>query len=379
LYRSSIKLFTLFDIEVGINYSWFIIFGLVTLTLGTSFFPDRFPELSIWSNLFLGMMTAVLFFFSVLFHELSHSLVARQHGVPIQKISLFVFGGVAQMSKEPETPRAELLMALAGPLSSFFLALLFGGIWAIFTFLVPLRVVTVSMWYLALINVALAVFNLMPGFPLDGGRVFRAILWSFTGDLKKSTRIASSLGQVFGFALIFFGFLSLFRDNWVNGLWLIVLGWFLQQAASGSYEQLVLRESLDDVYVRDIMTTQLVTVSPFIFLDELVNDWFMRYRYGRFPVVDNERILGVITIHDVKEIPREQWSTTRVVDIVKPLDTKEVISSGEGALEALRRMSMEELSHLLVIEEQKITGIVTKSDILRIMRIRAAFGGRLRP
>ncbi len=373
MFRSSIKLFKIFGIEVGLNYSWFIIFALITFTLTTSFFPTSLPNASVAVYIVLGVITSILFFFSVLFHEISHSLVARKNGILIDKISLFVFGGVAQMTKEPDTPRAELLMAIAGPLFSIVLGALFGAVYFIFRYVYPVEFISVPVGYLAYINVLLGIFNLIPGFPLDGGRVLRAIIWYSTKDLRKSTRIAASVGEGFGFVLILIGIFLLFRGDWGNGLWLMFLGWFLHQAAAGSYEQVIISQSLSALKASDMMTKDIVSVSSTIHLDELVHEWFMRYRFGRFPVVDGDQIYGIVTIHDVKSIPRDEWSTKNVLDIIKPISPDEIISSDEHASTVLGRMSSKGITEFLVISEKKLVGIITKSDILRALKLQRAF------
>jgi len=378
LFRSSIRLFKIFGIEVGLNYSWFIIFALITYTLATSFFPTSFPNAGIVAYIVLGMITSILFFFSVLFHEMSHSLIARKNGIPIEKISLFVFGGVAQMTKEPDTPKAELLMAIAGPLSSFVLGAFFGLIFLIFRFLYPVEFISVPVGYLAYINVILGVFNLIPGFPLDGGRVLRAIIWYSTKSLRKSTRIAASVGEGFGFVLILIGIFSLFRGDWGNGLWLMFIGWFLQQAAAGSYEQVVIRQSLASVKASDMMTRDVVSVSPDIYLDELVHDWFMRYRFGRFPVADENHIYGIVTIHDVKSVPRDEWKAKKLLEIIKPISPDEIVGPDEKASGVLERMSAKDISEFLVVSEKKLVGIITKSDILRTLKLRQALSENFR-
>lgn len=378
LFRSSIKLFKIFGIEVGLNYSWFIIFALITYTLATSFFPTSLPDAGIAAYIVLGMITSILFFFSVLFHEMSHSMVARKNGIPIERISLFVFGGVAQMTKEPDTPKAELLMAVAGPLSSFVLGAFFGVVFLIFSFLYPVELISIPVGYLAYINVILGVFNLIPGFPLDGGRVMRAIIWHSTKSLRRSTRIAASVGEGFGFILILIGIFSLFRGAWGDGLWLMFIGWFLQQAAAGSYEQVVIQQSLASVKASDMMTRDVVSVSPDIYLDKLVHDWFMQYRFGRFPVADESHIYGIVTINDVKGVPRDEWKTKKLIEIIKPISPDEIVGPDEQATGVLERMSVKDISEFLVVSEKKLVGIITKSDILRTLKLRRALSDNLR-
>jgi CBS domain-containing protein len=264
-------------------------------------------------------------------------------------------------------------MAIAGPMFSIVLGALFGAVYFVFRYVYPVEFISVPVGYLAYINVLLGIFNLIPGFPLDGGRVLRAIIWYSTKDLRKSTRIAASVGEGFGFVLILIGIFLLFRGDWGNGLWLMFIGWFLQQAAAGSYEQVIISQSLSALKASDMMTKDIVSVSSTIHLDELVHEWFMRYRFGRFPVVDGDQIYGIVTIHDVKSIPRDEWSTKNVLDIIKPISPDEIISSDEHASTVLGRMSSKGITEFLVISEKKLVGIITKSDILRALKLQRAF------
>lgn len=362
-------------IEIGVNYSWFIVFGLVTILLATAYFPTAYPKLGQLTYLVLGIITSLLFFSSVLFHELSHSLVAKTRGLPIKSITLFVFGGVAQMTKEPDNPAVEFQMAVAGPLSSFVLAALFGVIWFVSETLGLGVLVSAPAYYLGIINLILGVFNLVPGFPLDGGRVLRSFLWYVLDDLRRATHIVSWMGQMFAFFLIFGGFYLLFFTRvLLNGIWFIFLGWFLHQAATASYEQVVVRGTLQGVRVADIMTSEVRTVDGSINLVELVNEYFMRYKHGRFPVFDNGKLFGIVTLHEVRDVPREKWSETKVKEITPPLSSKHTISSGETAEEAMIRMGEENVGHLLVIGDGELVGIVTKSDLIGVIQMRRGLG-----
>lgn len=371
----SIRLGKIMGIEIGVNYSWFIVFGLVTILLAIAYFPSEYPELTQLIYLTLGFITSLLFFSSVLLHELSHSLVARAQGIPIKSITLFVFGGVAQMTKEPERPADEFQMAIAGPLTSFVLAAIFGAIWFASEILDLGVLVTAPARYLSLINLLLGFFNLVPGFPLDGGRVLRSLLWSVVKDLRRATRIASWMGQLFAFLLIFGGFyLLLFTRVLLNGIWFIFLGWFLHQAAVSSYEQVVVRGTLRGVRVADIMTEEVKTVDGSISLTELVNDYFMRYKHGRFPVLDDSKLMGIITLNEVRDVPREKWSGTLVKEITSPLSAKHAISPHATAEKAMTQMAEEGIGHLLVLDKGELVGIVTKSDLIGVIQMRRGLG-----
>lgn len=369
----SLRLGKIFGIEIELNYTWFIIFVLIFFGLSIEFFPSLYPFQSTWVYIIDGLVTTFLFFGSVLFHELSHSLVAKLNNLPIKKITLFIFGGVAQMSEEPQKPQVELIMAIAGPFSSFLLAGFFGFLWLSSSFLGLSNAIVGPVRYLSLINLFLGIFNLAPGFPLDGGRVLRAGLWYFLDNLERATRYASWGGQIIAFTLILIGFALVIRGM-INGIWLILIGMFLNQAAQSSYRQLLFQSALSQVKVEEIMTKDVKTVSSQITLDQLVNDYFLRYKFGRFPIIDGERLLGVIGIHDVKEIPREKWSLTTVGEVVPPLKQSLIISPKEEASRALIQMTQEDVGHLSVVSNGKLVGLVTRSDILRLIKVKTELG-----
>lgn len=371
----NIRLGKIMGIEVGVNYSWFIVFALVTIILATAYFPQAYPNLGEVTYFTLGIVTSLLFFFSVLFHEMAHSLVAKSEGIPIKSITLFVFGGVSTITKEPERPADEFKMAVAGPLSSFVLGGAFYVIYLISQALGLGVLVSAPAFYLALINVILGVFNLVPGFPLDGGRVFRSIVWSLVHDLRRATRAASVVGQAFAFILIFGGLVFIFlAGNLVTGVWFIFIGWFLHQAAVASYEQVVVRGTLQGVRVGDFMTRDVKTVDASLTLTDLVNENFMRYKHGRFPVIDDGRLLGVVSLHEVRDVPREKWSTTAVREVTPPLSPGHTVSPADSAEEAMARMADKGIGHLVVMEDGHLIGIVTKSDLMAVIQTRRGLG-----
>ncbi|MCL5071850.1 MAG: site-2 protease family protein [Actinobacteria bacterium] len=367
--KSSIKLFKVFGIEIRLDYSWFIIFALLVYFFGFSYFPYVLPGLNKAYIATITVVTILLFFFSILFHELSHSIVARKMGIPVGKISLFIFGGMSEMEKEPDKPVSELLMSIAGPAASFFLAIIFLIIWFFTKNIAPINV---PVGYLAYINLALGIFNLLPGFPLDGGRVLRSIIWKASNNLKKATFIASTVGRVIGFLMIAVGIYFIFINNFINGIWLAFIGWFLQSTAYLTYRQLIFDTSLKGFKVKDIMNENIVMVEKDITVGEMVNNYFMKYRFGRFPVVEdikNKKLIGMVSIQDVKTIPREDWNSTTAGDIVEKVTDKEIIDVNAEAAEVLRKMSINNLSHLVILSDEKIIGMVTKSDILYFIQI----------
>jgi Zn-dependent protease/CBS domain-containing protein len=366
---NSFKIGAIYGIDIEINSTWLIVFFLVTFSL-VSYFPAAYPELPTWVGVTDGLITSILFFLSVLFHELSHSIVAKRNNLDIKRITLFVFGGVAQMSDEPSSPGVEFKMAVAGPAASYFLALLFAGLFLLSSATGLGLGITAPFQYLALINFALGTFNLIPGFPLDGGRILRAGLWSYHRNLAKATQMAARCGQFFAFGLVFLGILLFFRGDFLGGIWLIFLGWFLNQAATSGYQQTFLRQALLGVKVEEIMSRNILLAPANLTLTQLVDDYFLRYKVGRFPIIENGQLLGIVTLHDVKEVPRERWETTFVQDVLRPLKEYDFISPEEDVMAAFKKLAQHELGQLLVFNEGKLVGIVTKSDILRLAKFK---------
>ena len=367
----SFKLITLFGIPVEINYSWFIILGLVIFTLARGYFPVTNPDLPESAYWLMAAVAAVLLFASLLAHEFSHSLVAMRNDLPIHGITLFVFGGVAHMEKEPASPAVEFKMAAAGPGMSFFLAIVFFGLTeALYGFGLPAYVLSI-LNYLFVLNLAVGIFNLIPGFPLDGGRLLRAAIWHFTKNLKRATRIASFFGKAFAFILIAYGLLNLFVGALVTGIWFIFIGLFLQEAAETSYQQIVLKRALTGVKAGSIMTRSVVTVPAAITLDKLVDDYFFRYRYTSFPVVTDDVLQGLVTLHAVKEVSRDRWPLVTAGEIMAPLGEDLIISQELDVIDALAKMAGTGSSRLLVAADHKLIGILTQSDVTRLFELKA--------
>ncbi len=359
-----IRLARLFGFEVRLDPSWFVIFFLVLWTLARSVFPQRHPGLGPDVYLAMGLVAAVLFFVSVLLHELSHSAVARASGIEVEGITLFIFGGVARTRSEPQTPREEFLITVVGPLSSLAIGLGFLGVARLGSWLgAPVALVGVAD-YLALVNVVLAVFNLVPGFPLDGGRIFRSIVWFVSGDLHKATRWASTSGRIFGLTLVAMGVLALFTGSFVGGIWFILIGWFLAQAAEASYRQLIVRRILEEVRVRDAMSRDPETVSPDLTLSELVHDYFMRRRYSAFPVLDPYgRLLGLVTLQQVKQVNPERWPYTTVADIMMGLSEAALVGPDDSLAVGLSRMEQAGAGRALVLVDGHLAGLLSRTDI----------------
>jgi len=373
----NIKIGKVFGIRIEIHASWFIIFLLITWTLATAYFPSAHPELNSLAYWIMGIIAAILLFVSVLLHELSHSLVARKNGLPIRKITLFIFGGIAHMSDEPSDAATEFKMAIAGPLCSIALVIIFGFLAKFLSNLELWLPIYAVVKYLAWINGILAGFNLIPGFPLDGGRVLRAAIWKYTNDLRKSTLIASRVGKGFAFLLMGFGILSmLFTPNFISGIWLMFIGFFLYQAAEMGYMQVSLKKALTGIKVKDVMREDVITVDDFINLETLVNEYFFKYRYGSFPVVSpDDKIVGIITLNKVKEVDKNKWSQLKVSEVMdKNIDRISVYPDQEAA-SVMNRIVRDDIGRVLVINENKeLVGLLTRRDIMQILKLRTDLG-----
>jgi Zn-dependent protease/predicted transcriptional regulator len=368
---TSFKIFQIFGIEIRIDYSWFIIFALIAYFFGFSYFPSILPNTKIYIIAIITIISALLFFFSILFHEVSHSVVAIKNKIPVKRITLFVFGGIAQIEKEPDSAQKEFLISIAGPLSSYFLALIFGLIW-FFTKSIP--EINEPAKYLALTNIILGTFNLLPGFPLDGGRVLRSILWKSSKDYEKATLIATNVGRGIGFAIILWGVIYLFTANFFNGIWLIFIGWFLQSSASQSYSQIIIEKSLKGIKVKDVINTNIVTAPANITVKEFVDNWFMKYPFGKFPVIDTEnddKYLGIVTLNDIKNLPQEKWDSTKVGEIVNIYIEEDKVDMDMELYDAMKKLNDANISSLVVVENSKIIGLLTKSDILKLIKVKS--------
>src|SRR3989339_1161284 len=363
LVQGTWKVATVMGIPMRVHFSWFIVFGLITWSLSTHYFPKAAPELPVASYWIKGTLAALLLFASVAFHELSHSYIAKKYRIPITSITLSIFGGIAQMRGEPPHPKAEFRMAIAGPLSSFFLSGLF--------FLVSVNTVggpRALFSYLAQINFILGVFNLIPGFPMDGGRVLRSVLWSRTKDYFYATKKASNFGQRIALFFLFFGLFLLFTGS-SGGLWLLLIGWFLYMAAQSSSQQATLQEVLSGIKVKDVMVRDIVTLSSSITIDEAVDKYFLRYSYGGFPVMDDGKFLGIITLKEIKNVHREDWSKVKVSDVFTPHNKKWEVTPDSNVMKALELMIKEDKGRIIVMENDKIVGLITRNGIARYLQI----------
>ena len=371
MFGQRIKLFRLLGFEVRIDWSWVIIAVLIVWSLSRGVFPSYYKNLSAQAYWWMGIIGAAGLFLSIIAHELSHSLVARKYGIPMKGITLFIFGGVAEMEEEPPSARAEFMMAIAGPLSSILIALVLYGIQAAGKQAGLAAPVTGVVGYLAMINGILAVFNLLPAFPLDGGRVLRSILWGVKKNLRWATYVSSRIGSGFGILLIVLGVIQVFRGNFVGGMWWFLIGMFLQRAAPMSYQQLVTRRALEGEPVRRFMKTDAVTVPPSISLEQLVEDYIYKYHFKMFPVVeDHDRLLGCVTTKQIKEIPREEWSRRTVADLASQCSPENTIEPQADAMKALSIMNRTGASRLMVVEAGRLAGIIALKDLLELLSLK---------
>jgi len=369
MFGKRIDLFKLFGFTVRIDLSWVVIAALITWSLAAGFFPLHYQHLSALTYWLMGVIGAVGFFLSIVAHELFHSLVARKFEIPMKGITLFIFGGVSEMDAEPTSAKAEFWMAIVGPLSSIGMGLLFYGLHLLFVQREWPDGARGIVQYLAYINLLLAGFNLIPAFPLDGGRILRAVLWGLKKNLRWATRVSSWIGYGFGILLVLNGVFQFFSGNLLGGVWSFLIGMFLQNAARMSYQQLLLRKALEGERVRRFMKTDPVTVTSSTSVQELVEDYIYKYHFKMFPVVeDSHRLVGCVTTKQVQAVPREQWDMKRVGEIGGVCLPENMIGPEEDAMKALSMMARTGLSRLMVIEEDRIIGILALKDLLKFFK-----------
>jgi len=463
-----LKIMTVSGIPIKVDWSWLIVFTLVMWTLTENYYIHTFTATPVWLNWAMGALSAILLFTSILLHEISHSLVAQTTGLPIKGITLFIFGGVAQMTEEPKSPEQEFLIAIAGPVMSFLLSVLFFTLYFFLKRSMGFTPLTAMLSYLGIINIVLIIFNMVPGMPLDGGRVLRAILWKLLGNLARATRITSMLGKGFGYLLVFFGVIQAFTGNVVGGIWLSIIGIFLTQAARMSYENIFIADILEGVTVRNAMTPDPITVPPDITLESLARNYFLRYPYGGYPVkrsreesiaqlpihessfsithnastvnmeyiedseaqpeintevqtenkidevkakntppqgtsdlqekpdknmeaskpeeptppVENvtpDEILGYVGVNDLNTVARPHWEMTTVEELLQKRNLKCLsINPDTNLKDALGIMEQENVPCLMVMEEGKLLGTVTRQDVLELISVRSKIVQRLR-
>jgi len=353
-------------IPVRVHMSWLVVFGLIAWSLATGYFPLRLPNLPLltyWAN---GLLAALLLFVSVFLHELSHSIVALRYGIPVSAITLHIFGGVSELTREPDRPGAEWNMAIVGPLTSLAIAGALALLQRLAGFPEPAAAVT---RYLIMTNTLVGVFNLLPGLPLDGGRLLRAFLWRVTGDQHRATRIAAQVGGGVAIFMAMVGIFQIFGGNFVGGLWLLLIGLFLQQASEGSSRQQQIREALSGLTVRDAMTRTVVHVPGDLSVIRLADEVFWRHHVSSFPVVDHGRVVGLVAVDQLKRIPRARWVEMPVRELMHPLSATLQAAPGDALWAAFENLVANGVGRLVVLEGGQLVGYLSIKDVSHLLAV----------
>jgi Zn-dependent protease/CBS domain-containing protein len=367
MFGRRITLFKLLGFAVRLDASWLIIAALIVWTLAAGVFPAYYPGLSSATYIWMGVAGAILLFGSIVVHELCHSLVARRYGIPMKGITLFVFGGIAEMDDEPPSANSEFMMAIAGPLASVAIGFIFYGIEAAGRGSAPIQLTGVVA-YMARINWILAAFNMVPAFPLDGGRVLRSLLWRHNHDVRRATRTASKIGSGFGIALMILGVVNLFFGHIVSAIWWFLIGMFLKSVAQAAYQRVVVTSVLQGEPIKKFMHTDLDTVTPETTLADLVNQHIYRNHHGMLPVLsDSNRLEGYVTSDQVKNVPRDEWPAHKVEELVKPATSENTVTPDTESLEALRLMERSQNARLMVVEDGHLVAVVSMKDLMRFL------------
>ena len=381
----------IFGINIYIDASWVLIFLLVIWSLASGLFPAWHPEWGAGLRWGVALVASLLFFCSILLHELSHSVVAKARGLPVRRITLFLFGGVSNIEREPPTPKTEFLMAVVGPLTSIVLGIIFLALARIGVtssermletpreVMLELGPVATLLLWLGPINIFLGIFNLLPGFPLDGGRVLRSILWQATGSLQRATRWATGVGRVIGWLFILTGIamafgarVPIFGTGFVSGLWLVFIGWFLSNAATASYQQTIIHNLLEDVPVSRLMRANVPTVAPNLTISKLVYEHVMGTDEQAFPVVENDQMIGLVCLEDIRRVPRDQWDHLTVGDIMTRAGQLDVVAAREDASEALEKLTRRDVRQIPVVDNGHLVGLLRRRDILKWLDVQSS-------
>jgi Zn-dependent protease/CBS domain-containing protein len=369
MFTTRFKVFNLLGFPIYVDLSWFLVVVLITWSLATGVFPHFYEGLSRTTYWWMGFGGAIGLFVSIVAHELGHSVVARQFDVPMRGITLFIFGGVAEMSQEPPSAKIEFFVAIAGPIVSAVVAIACYAVGIAGQGILATPVAGV-LWYLGIINGLVVVFNMIPAFPLDGGRVLRSVLWHVRGDLKWATRISSRIGSGFGLLLILLGVFNFIAGNFIGGMWQFLIGMFLRGAAQMSYQQVLIRRALEGEPVERFMRADVVTVSPATTVNQLVEDYIYRHHHKMFPVTDNGQLLGCVTTRDVQQVPREEWNRRTVSDIIQPCADENTIECDADAMQALSRLSRNQKSRLMVVRNGHLEGILSLRDLVKFISLK---------
>ncbi len=377
----SLNIGRIIGIPVRIHYTLWLVLLLIAWSLAEGYMPQHYPGLGVTTYWAIGIVSAIILFVSVFLHELSHSYIAKKNGLPIARITLFFFGGVSEMSEEPKDAALEVRMAAAGPLTSFLIGAVLGGSYYVTglasgpaTSINPLTPVIATLYYAALLNGVLGAFNLIPAFPLDGGRVLRGSLWRRSKNLLSATANATRVSEAISLLMMAIGLFFVVFGDFINGLWIIFLGWFIRSGAETSLRQTRLTESLAGVRVGDIMTKELLSVSPDASVQQLVSDYFLVHPHGGYPVISNGKLLGVVTMSSVRSIPREKREVERVSQAMVPYERTVTVSPTTLAIDALQLMAKNGIGRLVVMDGDKIAGMVTRGDLMKTMKARQDLG-----
>ena len=371
MFKNSFSIGKIGGVEIRIDYSWFVIFVMVFWLLGASVFPAEYPDWTTFLTFATAFFATILFFFSVLAHELAHSFVTIATGGDVKDITLFLFGGAAQIKDEPDKPGKEFWMALVGPLTSIALGLIFLLLLRpAFRSIEPLA--ALFLW-LGRINLLLAVFNLIPGFPLDGGRVLRAVIWKYSNNFIKATKISSTVGKAVAYTFIFLGIFRVMGGD-LGGLWIAFIGWFLSNAAAVSYRQVAIIDALQGFRVGSIMETDCPAVPGNLKLGEFVHDYLLRSARRCFPVIEDERLLGLMTIHALKRYPRQEWDNISVMEAMIPREKLFSGSSEDDLSEVFKRLSQKDVNQLVITDGDRFAGMLSRERLLFFLRTRAELG-----
>jgi len=365
----SLTLFRVRGVPVRVHVSWLAIYGLIAWSLAVGYFPRVLPETTVLTHWVTGLVAGLLLFVSVFLHELSHALVALSHGLRVSAITLHIFGGVSQLEEEPRSPGREFWMAIVGPLTSFAIALVAAvAAWGVEA--VP--VLAAILGYLALVNALVGVFNLVPGFPLDGGRVLRAALWKAKGDLAQATALASRAGGAVALLLIVLGVLRGFGGDFLGGLWFVLIGVFLRQAGQAGYQQLLLRRALEPLAVREVMTREVVQVAGDMPVGEAMDEVFWRHHVSSVPVVVDGRVAGILSVRQLGGLPRERWGETAVSEVMQKITGSLTAAPGDDLWAAFQKLSTNGLGRLAVVEGGRLVGYLSTKDVTHVLAVSTA-------
>jgi Zn-dependent protease len=364
--KSTLRLAHVLGIPIGLDPSWFLIFALFTWVLAANYFPLEFKNWTTLQYWVVAALTTILFFFSVLLHEIGHSIMAIRYKLTVKSIKLYIFGGVSEITSEPKSAMAEFVIAFAGPFTSLLLAGIFYLLSMALTAYPPLLAMTK---YLAYINAILAAFNLIPGFPLDGGRVFRSIVWGLTRNLRRATEIAALLGHAIAFFFILLGVWELFQGNWVDGLWIAFIGWFLETAVVGQVQQQQTYNLLSGHTVDQIMSKSCIMTSANLTLQELVDEYVLKNGIRCMVVMGIEQPVGLLTLHDIRQIHKDNWGSTIASQVMTPMEKVKVIGPKVGLAQALDEMGKDGVNQMPVMEDGQIEGMLSRQDIVDFLKL----------